>query len=319
MPTPRTPTPAPALTGAAVPRRRARRWLRPALIGLAAMGTLAAAAATTAVALGHQKMQRLVALPPIAAPQWPAEAGQAERGRYLYASRGCADCHGADGAGRVFVDDPAAGLRLRGPNLTRGGDAAIAGYTDTDWVRLLRHGVKHDGRAAMVMPAEDYARLTESDLAAIVAHVRSLPPAQGGPAELQLPVPMLAAYGLGAIPDASEKIDHHAAPSQPVPRTVSVEHGAYVAQMCVGCHGPRLEGGPIPGGAPGWPAAARLVPGEGDVMARYAAPEAFLQMLQTGRRPDGSAVQVMPFEALAKLDDVDARALHLYLRSQAAR
>lgn len=301
------------------PPRPGRRWLRPVLIGVTTLLALAAASATTAVALGQRKMQRTVVLPPLSAPAWPAQAGDAERGRYLYASRGCADCHGADGAGRVFVDDPSAGLRLRGPNLTRGGPAAIAGYSDTDWVRLLRHGVKPDGRAAMVMPAEDYARMTEQDLAALVAHVRSLPAAPGGAAELTLPVPMLAAYGLGAIRDASEKIDHQAAPSQPVPRAVSVEHGAYVAQMCVGCHGAQLEGGPIAGGAPDWPAAARLVPGEGDVMPRYGAPESFLAMLKTGRRPDGTPVRAMPFEALAQLDDVDARALHLYLSSRTAR
>lgn len=301
------------------PARRPRRWLRPVLIGLAATAALAAASATTAVALGHHKLQRLVALPPIAQPAWPAETADPERGRYLYASRGCADCHGADGAGRVFVDDPSAGMHLRGPNITRGGSATIAGYTDIDWVRLLRHGVKPDGRAAMIMPAEDYARMTEQDMAALVAHVRSLPAAEGGGAELRLPVPAWAAYGLGAIRDASEKIDHHAAPSTPVPRAVSVEHGAYVAQMCVGCHGAGLKGGPIPGGAPDWPDAARLVPGEGDVMPRYEAPEAFVSMLRTGRRPDGTRVKVMPFEALAELDDVDARALHLYLRSQATR
>ena len=33
------------------------------------------------------------------------------RGKYLFASRGCGDCHDADGAGRVFIDDPAGALR----------------------------------------------------------------------------------------------------------------------------------------------------------------------------------------------------------------
>lgn len=292
--------------------RRAGRWVKPALIGLAALAALAAAAATTALALGHRKMQRTVELPPIAAPAWPAEARNVERGRYLYASRGCGDCHGADGGGRVFIDDAAAGLKVRGANLT-----ALTTYGDTDWVRLLRHGVKPDGRAALIMPVEDYARMTEADLASIVAYVRSLPAAPGGPAELKLPVPMVAAYGVGAFRDASEKIDHHAAPAEPVAKAVSAEHGAYVAQMCVGCHGAKLEGGRIPGTPPDWPAAARLAPGEGNVMARYESPEAFITMLKSGKRPDGTPVRVMPFEALAQMDDTDARALHLFLQSQA--
>ena len=40
-------------------------------------------------------------------------------------------------------------------------------------------------------------------------------------------------------------------------------------------------------------------------------------MLKSGKRPDGGKIEVMPFEALAQLSDVDARALHLYLTSLA--
>ena len=40
-------------------------------------------------------------------------------------------------------------------------------------------------------------------------------------------------------------------------------------------------------------------------------------MFASGRRPDGTPLRVMPFEALRALSDTDVRALHLYL-SQAA-
>lgn len=136
----------------------------------------------------------------------------------------------------------------------------------------------------------------------------------GGPAQIVLPLPARVLYGFGRIPDAVDKIDHTLPPAQPVPEGVTVEHGRYVANMCLGCHGPRLEGGRIPGGPPDWPAAARLVPGDGDVMAsRYASADAFVTMLRSGRSPEGRALQVMPFEALKQLSDTDARALHLYL------
>ena len=36
-------------------------------------------------------------------------------------------------------------------------------------------------------------------------------------------------------------------------------------------------------------------------------------MLRTGKRPDGTPIQVMPFESLGQLSDVDAQALHLFL------
>jgi mono/diheme cytochrome c family protein len=117
-----------------------------------------------------------------------------------------------------------------------------------------------------------------------------------------------------AIKDAAEKIDHTLPPAQPVEAGVNVKHGAYVANMCIGCHGAHLSGGKIPGGPPDWPAAANLTPGEGGVInARYKDPTAFIAMLRSGKRPDGTSIAVMPFESLGKLNDVDAQALHAYL------
>ena len=42
-------------------------------------------------------------------------------------------------------------------------------------------------------------------------------------------------------------------------------------------------------------------------------------MFKTGRRPDGSAIQVMPFESLSQMNDTDVRALYAYLRNLASR
>jgi mono/diheme cytochrome c family protein len=99
----------------------------------------------------------------------------------------------------------------------------------------------------------------------------------------------------------------------PVAEGVSVEHGRYVAQMCTGCHGARLQGGKIPGAPPDWPPAARLAPGSGSVMPAYASSEAFVTMMRTGKRADGSAIGVMPFGSLKTMNDTDLRALHMYL------
>ena len=75
----------------------------------------------------------------------------------------------------------------------------------------------------------------------------------------------------------------------------------------------------IPGGPPDWPAAANLTPVATSGMAAYAEPEAFMKMLKTGKRSDGSTIQVMPFESLREMSETDMRALHLYLRSLPAR
>jgi mono/diheme cytochrome c family protein len=183
-------------------------------------------------------------------------------------------------------------------------------------VRTIRHGVKPDGRPVMVMPSEEYNRLVDSDVVAIVAYARQLPPASGAPAEVRLPMMVKALYAAGIVRDASEKIDHTLPPAQPVAEGVTAEHGAYVANGCIGCHGKRLEGGKIPGAPPSWPAAAKLNPGPGSALDRYASAEPFMAMLKTGKRPDGSEVsKVMPFVSLKEISEVDARALYLHLRS----
>ena len=169
------------------------------------------------------------------------------------------------------------------------------------------------------MPCEDFNRFTDEDLAALVAYVRSLPPMAGGTAVVELPLPARVLYGFDVIPDAAQRINHTLPPSTPVASGVTVEHGAYVANMCIGCHGAKLSGGKIAGGPPDWPAAANITPGEGSAMLRYKDADAFATMLQTGKRPDGTSIAVMPFESLSKLNDVDKRALFAFLQTVPAR
>jgi len=292
-----------------------KRWIKWTAAGVATAVVLVVGAGVVGYQLAERKMVRKidVAVKPVA---YATDAQALERGKYLFESRGCVDCHGAHGGGRVFVDD-GKGLKLAGPNISPTG--AAAGYQPEDWVRTLRHGVKPNGQPLMIMPSEDYNRFTDQDLAALVAYVRGLPPAQGGAAVLQLPAPVRILYGFGAIKDAAEKIDHSLPPAQPVAAAVNVQHGAYVANMCIGCHGEHLSGGKIPGGPPDWPAAANLTPGEGSAMARYKDSAAFVTMLRGGKRPDGTTIKVMPFESLAKLNDVDAQAVYEFLKTVPAR
>ena len=291
-----------------------KKWFKWAAVALVALAVLAGGAVFAGLRLADGKMQRKVevAVQPVALR---SDAQALERGKYLFSSRGCVDCHGANGAGKLFVDDPKSGVRIKGPNISPGPGSLVAQYQPADWVRAIRHGVAPSGRPLMIMPSEDYNRFTDDDLASLVAYVRALPPAAGGPAEVSLPLPARVLYGFGAIQDAAAKIDHAKAAPQPVPEAVSLQHGAYVANMCLGCHGPQLAGGRIPGGPPDWPPAANLRPGEGSGMAAYADPQALLKLFRTGKRADGSAVKVMPFESLKEMSDTDVKALHLYLQS----
>lgn len=289
------------------------KWLKRGGIAAAVLVVLAAVAVFAGLQLADRRMARQVAVQvkPVALA---GDDASLLRGKYLFASRGCVDCHGAAGNGRVFVDN-GSDLRIKGPNITTGSGGVVAAYTVEDWVRAIRHGVAPSGRPLMVMPSEDYNRLTDADLAALVAYAKSLPPAPGTPAEVKLPLPARVAYGFGAIRDAAAKIDHSLPPAAAVAEGVNLQHGAYVANMCLGCHGEKLAGGKVPGGPPDWPAAANLTPAPGSGMAAYADAEAFLKMFRTGLRPDGTKIQVMPFESLRELNDTDVRALHLYLKS----
>ncbi|HEY9239107.1 MAG TPA: c-type cytochrome, partial [Burkholderiaceae bacterium] len=265
-----------------------------------------------------RKMQRRVEVKLDAVP-YRDDAATIERGRYLYVSRNCAECHGADGAGRDVAND-GKGLLLHAPNITSQPGSVVANYTALDWTRTIRHGVKPDGRPTIVMPSEDYARFTDADVAAVVAYVRQLPPAVGEAATIRFPLPVKALYAAGLIRDAAERIDHTLPPAQPVPEGVTVAHGAYVANTCIGCHGEHLSGGRIPGAPPDWPAAANLTPGEGSAMAHYRDADAMLAMFRSGKRPDGSAVSpVMPFAGLKAMSETDVRALYLHLKDVAPR
>jgi mono/diheme cytochrome c family protein len=291
-------------------------WIRRGAIGAVSLAVLVAVAVVVATQLAEQKMHRHIDVA-VAPLTLPTDAQAIERGRYLYASRGCGECHGANGGGRVFVDD-GKGMKLAGPHISLGAGSVTATYRTEDWVRTVRHGVKPSGEPVMIMPSEDYNRFTDGDLGALLAYIKQMPAAAGGAAVIELPLPMRVLYGLGAIKDAAAMIDHSLPIEQPVAEGVSIEHGKYVANMCLGCHGPQLAGGKIPGGPPDWPPAARLSAGEGNVIAaRYADADAFVKMFKSGARPDGSKIAAMPFGVLTQMNDTDVRALHLYLKSLA--
>ena len=287
------------------------KWVKRTSIALVTLAAIGVASVIVGKAMGERKMQRVieVAVKPVTVN---ASAALLEQGRYLFSTRGCADCHGASGAGKEVINSGA--MLVVSPNITTGANSAIASYRNVDWVRTMRHGVKPDGTPVMIMPSEDYSRLTDDDVAAIIAYVGQLPPVPGRSRTVQLPWMVKVLYGFGEVRDAAEIIDHTLAPEVPVKSEVSIAHGAYVAHSCIGCHGAKLSGGKIPGAPPEWPAPANLTPGTDSAMVRYATADAFMNMLRTGRRPDGTPISsVMPFGSLKQMNETDMRALHTYL------
>jgi len=291
-----------------------KRWIRNGALAVTTLAVLAGAALVVAAQLGDRKSHRRIelAVAPVVVPTDPASVA---RGRYLFLSRGCTECHGVDGAGKDVIND-GKGMLIHAPNITPAPGSPVASYRAVDWVRTIRHGIKPNGEPALVMPSEDYNRLTDIDVDALVAFLRALPPVSAPGATVHFPLFVRALYAVGLVKDAAEKIDHALPPAQPVAEAATAEHGAYVANACIGCHGASLAGGKIPGAPPDWPAAANLTPGAGGAMTVYADAQAFATMLRTGRRPDGSAIStVMPFTALRAMNDTDVQAIWLHLKA----
>ena len=284
------------------------------LVGLVVVLVLVAAGAAGFAQFGSEmKLHRIVKVQVTPIPL-PADQAALDHGAYLYVSRGCAECHGADGAGKVVIDD--GGFLVKAPQIAPGEGSVTASYKPEDWVRTIRHGVKPNGEPTFVMPSEDFNRLTDADVGAIVSYVRSLPAVAGTSSEFRVPVVVRFLYAAGMIKDAAEKIDHSLPPAQPFASNDEIAHGAYVAAACKGCHNEFLSGGTIPGAPPTWPPAANLTPGLDSVMPRYPNAEALATMFRSGKRPDGSAINsAMPFGTLSQISDEDISALYSFLRT----
>ena len=289
-----------------------KKVIRRSVVALACLLVLIGAVLGGAYWMGERKLARNVEVRvvPVA---YTKDRAALQQGKYLFETRGCAECHGSDGRGVQFIDKPP--MHVKSPNITAGPGGVVSGYNEGDWVRAIRHGVAPNGHALFLMPSEDYNRMSDPDFAALVAYVRSLRPVQGAPADIRLPFIVKALYGIGVIKDASEKIDHRRGPPAPIFASINLAYGSYVAEMCKGCHRETFEGGPIAGAPPEWPPAANLNPGS-SAMARYDNADKFIAMMRTGTRPDGSKVNdAMPFMSLRNMNDTDLQALYLYLRS----
>src|SRR4030095_8295519 len=51
-----------------------------------------------------------------------------------------------------------------------------ADYSDLDYVRAIRRGVRRDGRSLIVMPSEVFTHLSQEDRGAVLAFLKQAPP-----------------------------------------------------------------------------------------------------------------------------------------------
>ena len=259
-----------------------------------------------------------------------AHASSADRGRYLVEGLlQCFYCHserdwdrpggpitGHPGVGRIYEVD--GDSRLVAPNITPDEETGIGLRTDDELERAIRGGISHTGRALdWAMPWDDFRRLDDADLAAVIAYLRSresvhnpLPPTSLSPewqAELdQRPPTTLVPLDL-THPDPVER-----------------GRGLVALGRCQGCHSawdaPRFAGyfaggnwaerGQAPAEDADGAWTANITPHASGLS--YPA-EAFIRFMRTGK--DETIHGAMPWVVFRNLDDQDLEAIHAFLQT----
>ena len=225
----------------------------------------------------------------------------------------CGDCHSSnhtavlDGGAENSVPDFLA--TIYAPNLTPGGP--LKNWSDGEIVRAIREGVGRDGKPLAVMPSEAFHNMSDTDVAALVAYLRSQPAVnRETPATGLAPLGMLL-MGAGQVSTSAQP--PISGPIVGVPAGVTMEYGKYMTDIlgCRDCHGADLAGGtPGGNGPPPGPNLTVLVPkwSEAD----------FIKTIRTGTDPTGHQLdpEGMPWKSFDKaLTDDELRALYMYLHS----
>lgn len=293
-----------------------KRVLRYLGIGLAVVLAVLVVAAAAVYVLSSQKMNEKFDVEVEALVTIPTDEESIARGKYLVEAVAlCQDCHGDNLGGKAFIDDPVMAV-LDTPNLTSGEGGVGAEFTDEDWVRALRYGVDSEGHSLIIMPSYHYRLLSDEDLGAIIAYVKSLPPVDFEPREPFLGLFrlfMLLDSELGDLIVSANKMDYDYVPPAVMEPAVTAEYGKYLADIaCTGCHSEDLSG--MPPKVPGAIESSDLTR-DGDLKDYTLAD--FVLTLRTGMKLNGDIIDEdnMPWPRLSRMSDDDLEALWLYLQT----
>lgn len=248
-----------------------------------------------------------------------------DRGRYIVeVIAACGNCHSSAGpntpgqpthlAGGYPIDEP--GMFAIPPNITQDEETGIGSWTDEEIARTIREGVRPDGRVlGPPMPFGLYRNISDQDVAAIVAYLRTVKPVKNAtdPSRYEFPLPPSWGPPVGQVPEPN--------------RSNKVEYGAYLVGPlghCIECHStpdangiPDMEnalgaGGMLFHGPWGVSASANITP---TVLGGMSDGE-IKTIITRGVRPDGSVLRPpMAVSYYAGLTDDDLDAIVAYLRS----
>jgi len=176
-----------------------------------------------------------------------------EQGRYLATAGDCISCHTRPG-GEPF----AGGRPLNTPfgviysaNITPDPKTGIGAWTERQFERALREGIAADGTHLYpALPYTAYTKVTDQDVQAIYAYMRTVKPVSYIPPKNKMPFPfsiraLLGGWNMMFLDEGRFAPD----PSH----TAEWNRGAYLTQglgHCGACHAPRnFLGGPVQGAA----------------------------------------------------------------------
>ena len=308
------------------PRTMRRRWPR-ILAGILLAVVLLA---TAGVILVEARWKRRfdAPYPAIAVSQDPAVVAHGEY--IVYGAAACAYCHvPRDEWGRLDRGErlPLSGHHLfRLPfgdiysaNLTPDPATGIGRRSDGELARILRYGVRADGRAAFPMME---MQLSDEDLTAVVSFLRSQ---RATP--LAVPDHQFSRFGKALMAFAIKPVAPPPAPAKS-PTGATVERGAYLANhvsSCVACHTNRgsdgqFVGAPFGGGQRMDVAAdntkvfvsPNLTPDPESGPIGAWTEDTFVARFRAGEMYPGTP---MPWGAYKRFTEDDVRAIYRYLRS----
>lgn len=226
----------------------------------------------------------------------PTDADAIAHGKHIATIWACTRCHGKDLSGMMITNDPLSGIvpllgMIPAPNLTSGKGGIATSYTDTDWVRAIRHGVMPEGSGEVLM--FDYSTVSDRDLGDLIAYLKQIPPVDTNYPEMNDGPILPIVDAVGLLPTAAERINHEVTRPANVTPGATVEYGGYLSTICTSCHGN----------------------GIGNVVKNWKQDE-FIRTFQTGVLPDGKQFgPTMSSSTFREMTDTELNALWLYFTS----
>ena len=287
--------------------KRVLKWLGYIVGGFIVIILLAVG---TVYAITSSRMAKTYS-PSVQPLQVPTDSASVARGRHLVESVGkCQACHGENYAGQAVMDDPVF-ARLTSSNLTAGKGGIGGEYRDEDWVRAIRYGVGRDAKSLLFMPSESFTHFNDTDLAQMIAYLKTLPPADMTIPHSRKVGPIGRIVSLvGGFPLLPASLIPADLKRAEIPVDSTAEYGRYLAEAggCTACHGAKLGGSKM--GSTLTPNLTR----SGD-LGKWSEAD-FSKVLHTGVRPDGRVLSAeMPWPFMKGLTDTEVSAMWKYLQS----